>query len=154
MLGIEFQHHAALEDARAAGEILLRAIVQTGLSVADWLVRVTRPINSTSASGYVAREGNPEGVLFGETVVFTGTLSLARSEAADLAAKVGCDVAGSVTKATTLLVVGDQDIRMLAGNEKSSKHRKAEGLIAKGQAIRILTEKDFAHLIGVGKTTE
>ena len=35
----------------------------------------------------------------------------------------------------------------LAGKEKSSKHRKAEGLIAKGQPIRILRESDFKELV-------
>ncbi len=48
-----------------------------------------------------------------------------------------------VTKHTTLLVVGDQDLRKLNGQEKISKHRKAEQLIAKGQALRILGESDF-----------
>jgi DNA polymerase-3 subunit epsilon len=149
MLGIEFRHHSALEDARAAGEILLRAITHTGLDISAWLVRVARPINPASATGQCARDGNPEGPLFGETVVFTGTLSLVRSEAADLASNAGCDVADRVTKDTTLLVVGDQDIRKLVGHQKSSKHRKAEELIAKGQAIRILTQTDFENLLGL-----
>lgn len=42
--GIAFRHHAAHEDARAAGEILLRAIGDSGLSVAEWLVRVDQPV--------------------------------------------------------------------------------------------------------------
>ena len=46
-------------------------------------------------------------------------------------------------------VVGDQDIRHLAGHEKSNKHRKAEELIAKGQPIRILAERDFAAIVGM-----
>lgn len=50
-------------------------------------------------------------------------------------------------KTTTLLVVGDQDIQKLAGHEKSSKHRKAEQLIAEGQHIRILGESDFLRLV-------
>jgi hypothetical protein len=62
--------------------------------------------------------------LFGETVVFTGSLTLPRREAAALAASVGCEVASGVTKSTTLLVVGDQDVRKLAGNERSSKHSR------------------------------
>ncbi len=66
---------------------------------------------------------------------------------ADLAARTGCNVADVVNVSTTLLVVGNQDIRKLAGHEKSSKHRKAEGLRAKGQPIRILTETDFERLI-------
>jgi len=52
-----------------------------------------------------------------------------------------------VNKKVTLLVVGDQDVLKLAGQEKSSKHRKAEALIAAGQEIRILRESDFLSLI-------
>lgn len=43
-LEIAFRHHAAAEDARAAGAILVRAGADTGLSVADWLVRVDQPV--------------------------------------------------------------------------------------------------------------
>jgi DNA polymerase III subunit epsilon len=52
-----------------------------------------------------------------------------------------------VTKHTTLLVVGDQDVRKLAGHEKSAKHRKAEELIANGQRIRIISESDFQRIV-------
>jgi DNA polymerase-3 subunit epsilon len=44
-------------------------------------------------------------------------------------------------------VVGDQDIRRLAGHEKSSKHRKAEELIRQGQRIRIVGESDFKSIV-------
>jgi DNA polymerase-3 subunit epsilon len=63
-----------------------------------------------------------------------------------LAAKIGCRVEDGVNKQTSLLVVGDQDIKKLAGHEKSSKHRKAEALILAGQSIRILRETDFKEL--------
>ena len=109
-----------------------------------------QPIDPTSRSGgfdlAVKREGNPEGPLYGEVLVFTGALSMPRSQAADLAAVIGCQVATAVTKKTTMLVVGDQDIKRLAGHEKTSKHRKAEELIAKGISIRILKESDFREL--------
>ena len=59
---------------------------------------------------------------------------------------MGCSVASGVTKTTTLLVVGDQDLDKLGGKDKSSKHIKAEGLIARGQAIRILKESDFMSM--------
>jgi DNA polymerase III subunit epsilon len=45
-----------------------------------------------------------------------------------------------------MLVVGDQDIKRLAGHKKSSKHRKSEELIANGIQIRILKESDFKGL--------
>lgn len=36
-LGIAFRHHDAAEDARAAGEIVLRACQHTGLDIEGWL---------------------------------------------------------------------------------------------------------------------
>jgi len=141
--GIAFAHHNAEEDARAAGEILARAIEETGMTASEWLERARKPIGPAS----IAVDGNPEGHLYGEVVVFTGVLNIPRREAAQLAANAGCEVATSVGKSTTLLVIGDQDVRRLAGHEKSSKHRKAEELIAKGQAMRILGEGDFRRVV-------
>ena len=148
-LEIEFNHHDAEEDARAAGLVLLRAITDSGLGVDDWVVRATKPIGSsgTPSSATVKRTGNPDGPLAGEVVVFTGALSIPRREAADLAATAGCDVAATVGKKVTLLVVGDHDVRKLAGHEKSSKHRKAESMIQEGQPIRIIKESDFQSLV-------
>jgi DNA polymerase-3 subunit epsilon len=145
-LGIKFRHHDALEDAQTAGEILVRAVRDTGINVQGWLARVNQPI--FGANDYkITRDGAPEGPLAGEVVVFTGALSITRREAADLAASIGCDVRDGVTKEITLLVVGDQDLHRLVGYEKSSKHRKAEELIERGQQIRILGERDFLKII-------
>jgi DNA polymerase-3 subunit epsilon len=146
-LGIIFQQHVAHEDARAAGEVVLRAIALTGKSLDEWLIRVRQPISS-SVSSQLAREGNPEGSLSGEIVAFTGALSIPRREMAKLAVAAGFALSESVNKSTTILVVGDQDIRRLAGYGKSSKHRKAEDLISKGHPIRILGESDFCLLVG------
>jgi len=147
LIGYRFAHHDALEDAKAAGQVLLAAIAQTGLTVDEWLIRVERPISCQDKAAPIARRGNPDGPLFGEVMVFTGALRMPRREAADLAASVGCEVAPSVTKRTTMLVVGDQDLAKLAGHDKSSKHRKAEQLMAAGQSIRILRESDFEKLV-------
>lgn len=144
--GIRYNEHNALEDARCAGEILLRAVSETGLSTEQWLDRVEQPIGS-SGSRKIERDGDAEGPLYGEVLVFTGTLSMPRRVAADAAAEAGCRVDGGVTKDTTLLVVGDEDLRKLAGHDKSSKHRKAEELISKGQPIRILAESDFERIV-------
>nr|WP_271574386.1 hypothetical protein [Bradyrhizobium sp. CCBAU 11361] len=70
-----------------------------------------------------------------------------RRKAANLAARVGREVDGGVTKNTTLLIVGDQDVtRFETGQSKSSKHLKTEALIAKGPRIRILRESAFLQL--------
>lgn len=148
ILGYDFKHHDALEDAKAAAHILIAAINESGLDVEGWLRKVRQPIDPTASSSgsAIRREGNPEGALYGEVLVFTGALEIPRREAADLAASIGCQVASGVTKKTTMIVVGDQDIKKLAGHEKSSKHRKAEDLIEKGIPIRILKESDFKEL--------
>ena len=146
-LGLTFVHHQAAEDARVAGEILVLAMRKTGLSLEGWLDQVRRPITEAR----VARVGNPEGPLSGQVVVFTGTLSRSRAEAAVLAAQAGCTVADSVTRATTLLVVGEQDIRRLGGHEMSAKQKKAEELTRQGHEIRIVSEPDFCRLLLEGR---
>jgi len=148
-IGYEFKHHDALEDAKAAGQVILSAIEISGLDIDAWLKRIHQPIDSENSScgSAVNRDGNPEGELFGEVLVFTGALEVPRKEAANLAASIGCIVTAGVTKKTTLLVVGDQDITKLAGKSKSSKHLKAEQLIIKGQNLRIIGESDFKQLV-------
>jgi len=149
MIGYKFKHHDALEDAKASGEVLLAAIKRSGLDINAWLKRVRQPINPLYSSTGLAikRDGNPEGELYGEVLVFTGSLEIPRREAADLASSIGCSVCPGVNKNTSILVVGDQDIYKLAGKEKSSKHLKAELLISKGQRIRIIKESDFKELV-------
>jgi DNA polymerase-3 subunit epsilon len=147
--GIDFNHHDAAEDARATGVVLLRAMRESGMTLDECMVRAFTPLNP-EAQAPITRDGNPNGPLAGEVAVFTGALSMLRREAADLAAQAGCEVDAGVTKETTLLIVGDQDVTKLApGQEKSSKHLKAEALIAKGQPIRILRESDFRALVGI-----
>lgn len=143
--GITFKHHDALEDAEATGKILIQAIRESEQDLDWWRSRVLKPVTLNTWSE--RQEGNPDGPLFGETAVFTGALSIPRREAVVLAAQLGCNVVESVTKAVTILVVGDQDVLRLVGHEKSSKHRKAEQLIVKGQEIRILRESDFISLM-------
>jgi DNA polymerase-3 subunit epsilon len=122
------------------------------MDIEQWIDRVELPIAPGSASATsITREGNIEGPLHGEVMVFTGALEIPRREAADLAAEAGCQVVARVTKKTTILVDGDQDVRRLAGHKKSSKHRKAGDLLLAGNPIRILGESDFRSLISLAK---
>jgi DNA polymerase III subunit epsilon len=149
-LEITFEHHDALHDAIAAGLIVAQASLLKEMSIDEWFVRIGRPIfqneSGTSHSTSIKQEGNPEGSLFGENLVFTGALSLPRKEAAVIASRIGCNVLDSVTQKATILVVGTQDSSKLGGYDKSSKHRKAEELIEKGNQIKILSEKDFIKM--------
>lgn len=143
---LSFQHHDAAEDARIAGEIVKKAIIDTGINLDDWLVKVEKPI-TPDINFRETFKGNTDGIFFGETMVFTGTLSLPRKEAAKLACQAGCNVEDKVNERTTILVVGVQDQYKLGGFEKSSKHRRAEELIKKGKSIKIIFEEDFLKMI-------
>ena len=145
-LGFVFEHHDAREDARTAGLVMLRAITESGQDLTEWIRRASQPIGSGPA---IARVGDGDGGLVGETIVFTGALQVPRRDAADRAADAGADVQPGVTKKTTMLVVGDQDIAKLNGHDKSGKHSKAEALIKAGQPIRIVGESDFMALSAV-----
>lgn len=143
MLGYEFEHHDAVADARAAATILNHVLDEAGESLDWWIGHAARECTPSDYRGALKLEVDPNGAIAGEIVVFTGALSLPRREIAAIAASHGCDVAPGVTKKTTMLVVGEQDRSRLAGYDKSSKHRKAEDLAAKGQAIRVLGERGF-----------
>lgn len=147
--GIAYRRHEAAEDARAAAEILMLAIADSGLGLFAWLERVRKPVNwdpSVRSIDGISQDGNPEGPLHGEVIVFTGTLSIPRRMAAKRAADLGCDVRNTVNSTTTMLVVGLQDTERLSGYEKSSKHRMAEKLISAGANVVILDEDDFFSL--------
>lgn len=151
-IGYEFKnHHDALADAKAAGHVLLAALKESQQDLEAWMQRVSLPVSPRTASSKALETlaGNPEGGLYGEVLVITGTLEGGKANAAKLAAEAGCNVKGGVTKQTTILVVGDQDLSRLAGKEKSEKHLRAEKLIADGFNIRIIQESDFIELVSL-----
>ena len=78
-------------------------------------------------------------------LLITHDSPLPKAEA--IAAEIGCRVSSEVTKKTTLLVEGRQDIRKLAGHEKSKKRRRAEELIEQGVPLKILNEAQFETLV-------
>lgn len=158
---IKFRHHEAEEDARACGLIMLKALEDSGLDLEDWLdlvAQAPKPVirgapkvivpRRNEAFARYAQPGESSGTLMGETVLFTGFLQMHRSEAAHLAVKAGCNVVDTVNGMVTVLVVGDQDLRLTRGNVKSRKHRKVEEMIAAGSAVRIVGESEFLQMVG------
>lgn len=143
-LGIQFNHHDALEDAKACALIVKNVLKSTNTNINDWFSLSKKPIFPRQKRS-IKRKGDEYGALYGEVVVFTGSASIPRHQLADIASTAGCDVVNSVSRNVTILVVGIQDERKLGGYEKSSKHRKAEKLIKRGVDIQIMSEQDFLH---------
>lgn len=151
VLGISFRHHDALEDAIACGKVMVRAVERSGIALADWPKRIKQPVSGGRGSS-VRRAGDPDGPLYGEQVVFTGRLSIARKKAAAIAAAAGCAVSTGVTRETTMLVVGTRSSGRTNGRQ-SAKERKAAELIAAGQSIAVVGEEDFMEIMELDRTT-
>lgn len=146
-LGIEYKAHDALEDARATGLVVLNAMAEHDFSFSQWVARLDEKPSSAVHYASLAAARNVDSDFSGDEIVFTGRLALPRDLAEKAASSVGMKVGSSVTRRTTILIVGDQDLNRFAGFDKSSKHRKAEDLILSGQAIRILAETDFLEIV-------
>jgi DNA polymerase-3 subunit epsilon len=146
--GISLRHHDALDDARAAGLVMLRAMDETGVDLEGWLA-ATQP---KARSGYagsnrsLAREGDGDGPLLGENIVFTGNFSVDKYELADMAHVAGAAVSEGMSKKVTMVVVGQQDTSVVGASGKSQKQRRAEELVAQGMPILMVNEDDFREL--------
>ena len=146
VLDLAFHHHDAGEDARAAALVVLHAEARLNLTF-DELIKPVRKHYPAA----ITREGDPAGALSGSVVVFTGALSMSRDEAAAMAARVGMNVKSTVTNKTTHLVVGDQDLTVLAGLAKSSKHRRAEEMQNAGHPVQVIGETEFKAIVNSAK---
>ncbi len=160
--GYDFKHHDAFEDAKACGFIILKSMEKSGKSF-DEIVQLhnkdkhmrtrqdkelARQFAQDKKSEQAKKpEVNKDGDFYGMEICFTGSLSMPRSDAVNLACENGFLVRTKVTKNLTHLVVGNQDLSQLVGHDKSSKHRKAEDMIENGADIRIMQESDFLALI-------
>lgn len=164
-LGYEFNHHDALADAIACGNILLNISKELGVKEVSEISRLTGvTLGSLYKEGYIpsstkgrvlrtsgkifSREIRSENYNFeafkNEVVVFTGGLStMRREEASRLVRRLGGSVGSSVTRKTTILITNTKDIWDLKRDEMSTKLRKAIDLKNKGQLIRILNEEEF-----------
>lgn len=137
MLGFGFDHHDALEDAKAAGNIINHVMRMKDMDINELCNFVGSPIQVES----IIREGSEGKSLSGQVIVFTGALSMVRRETADLVASLGSKVASSVTKKTTMLIMGDN-------GEGTSKHNKVMTNMEKGQDICIMSESEFCTMAG------
>ena len=90
-----------------------------------------------SAPAEPAQAAVADGPLAGKTILFTGTLSMKRDDAAKMAEACGAIIAGGVSKKLDYLV---------AGEKAGSKREKAEKL-----GIPILDEQEFLDMLRTGE---
>ena len=124
-IGLEISSSLQQWHANPSNTRLLEDLRAVGLSL---------EANASELNANGTGEDNSSGVLFGKTLVLTGTMpNLSRSDAKTLIEAAGGKVSGSVSKKTDYLVAGDA-----AG----SKLSKAESL-----GIQVLNEAELEELL-------
>lgn len=167
-LGIDFgQHHRAGSDSDGCAEVFLKCI---NLSEASSFAGLEekydfrcgrfsenyfRPqlSNATSGGNYNIKvskiKGDPSKIdegsyFYGKEVCFTGTCKYGkRMDLLQMIADIGGIPVDSVTKQTNILVVGQQDYRIVGEDGMSNKQKKAIKLKDSGFDIEIMSEEDF-----------
>lgn len=164
LCGIEFDHHEAGQDARAAARVAVALYQSVGaLSLRDGLeeLRVVpgrmtpeayQPCELPMSPGLTSAEGNPDAdpnhPLYGRSMCFTGSLlSMPRRDAQARIVDVGCTFKNSVGKKLDYLVLGDGDFALFADGHRTGKLNKAMELREAGAPIEIIPERDFLALL-------
>ena len=114
--------------------------------------RVSPVTDSTEFPDLKNTELNSSLPLSGECVTFTGTLaSMVHREAAALVETHGGRSVQSVSGAVTMLVVGEEGWPLEEDGEASQKLKLTTQLVADGAEIRVVSESDWLHLIGLNE---
>ncbi|MGO4187082.1 exonuclease domain-containing protein [Pseudarthrobacter sp. TAF60_1] len=94
-------------------------------------------------------DAEPSHPLYGQTVVFTGQLAMARPEAKVRSAELGARPESRVTARTTVLVVGDGFVASdLRSGRLTGKARRVLELHDRGQPIEVISEGEFLQMVG------
>ena len=168
---IELNHHRAGPDSKATAELAIKIFSQAGItSVGDVEEKIqvnlgkcfeggyypcgnvrtktqrTKRHSGASAKGIIGDPSklNPESMFFEKIVAFTGALSsMSRAEAFQVVADAGGMPIDGFNQKTDILIVGQQDFRVVGQDGMSSKQRRAIESVEKGGSVEILSEEDF-----------
>lgn len=143
--------HRALVDCETTHAVLQSLQAVADVSGIDLSLIAKHSNYSVKASDITAEAGKeqPDSPLFGKVCVFTGKLEkLPRKEAMQIVVNMGGICGDTVTAKTNFLILGNNDYCKSIKDGKSTKQKKAESLILKGQDLQILSESTFYDLIG------
>lgn len=160
---IDLVHHRAGPDSKACAELTIKIFNEAGITSKDEILEKlkttvgrlvenkyipsrTRVLTSADLAklGGDPTKHKPESIFYGKTVVFTGKLlSMVREEAQDIVATIGGINLTTINKKTNILVVGQQDYRVVGEDGMSSKQEKALKYVEEGIDIEIISEDDF-----------
>jgi DNA polymerase-3 subunit epsilon len=149
-LGLNLPHQQAFDPAHDG---LSKSSLTALSGVAGGGAALVRPFQSgwpeEGANPLPNPDAEPGHPLYGQTVVFTGVLSMGRPEAKVLSAEVGARPESRVTARTTVLVVGDGFVASdLRSGRLTGKARRVLELHGRGQPIEVLSEGEFLQMVG------
>lgn len=165
-LGFTFSHHHALDDAKAAGHILLSAKEELGASNLKDLVERTGTTNGMMYEGgyeparlnkrkqskkaaartFVAAssEFDKNHPYYNASFVFTGRLKeMKREEAIQQVVELGGVYHPSIEATTNYLVLSEKTYENYKKGHKTNKLERAETLLSQGHSIEIISESEF-----------
>lgn len=146
------QSHRALDDCYLCNAIFKNIVTSIDFNKFKSLFnsKGKKKINSLKVKNIVSEtnEFDENHVLYNKKCCITGKLErLTRKQAAQIIANFGGINQDLVTKETEFLIMGNNDFCPTLKDGKSSKQKKAENLILKGQEIQIIPEDVFYQLI-------
>ena len=146
-IDFRFQHHHALEDARAAGAIVLAAMQERNAHNIDDLMTKLGISTKTIISPY--RGETP----VNEVVAFTGKFAQPARVLKHRAGELGYRVAATLNGDTTMLVLGRHHGAAPKHVPVNATHDRAMRLVDEGRQLRIISESEFARLCTPGART-
>lgn len=169
-LGIEFEHHhKADKDSLGCATLLITCLERDNITLDDLESKYNFHRGKFAPNCFIAHlqneklynygsiikglEEHPELIdegnyFFGKTVCFTGTCQYGvRKELFQRVKNIGGIPVDNVTNKTDILVIGQQDYKVVGADGMSSKQKKALKLLEKGHNIEILSEIEFINRI-------
>ncbi len=114
----------------------------------DFRLLAVAAVDTTSSNFDAPLASSP--CLQGERLSFTGTLaSMTHRQAMDLAEQQGAATTHSVSKQTTMLVVGEEGWPLERDGTPSVKLREVTDWRQQGLDIKVLPESEWLHLLGL-----
>jgi len=173
LLNIEYGNHDAGADSKSCAELTIKIFQEKGIDLSmdinstEKLLELENPLQIYF--GYLTKDGfsnsvcrhlstsnikknivgdveknNSDSLFYQKNVTFTGTLSsMTRNEALQRIADIGGYPSDRITTATNILVVGQQNFRVVGESGMSSKQKKAIEMKNKGFDIEVMSEDDF-----------
>lgn len=145
--------HRALSDCETTKNVfekLYNIVIEKYNNTSDFICTFQKKYKSLNANDITTtnNEFDTAHPLYGKKCVFTGTLEkMIRQEAMQIVVDLGGEVQNNVNKETNYLILGNNDYCPSLKGEKSSKQKKAESLLIKGQDIAIIPENVFYDMI-------